>query len=141
MKRASPRPSNCPFPWQRSFPFNHPLLFVIPSAPACRRSKRLACGKLREEGTGRRRSPSTHECPIPWQQPFPFNHPLLFVIPPAPACRGSEARNLRCASISPRFPRASELRQSAFYDAETFPRSASRNLLCGEVASVISFSE
>ena len=31
--------------------------------------------------------------------PLPFNNPLLFVIP-------SEARNLRCASIPPRFPRA-----------------------------------
>jgi hypothetical protein len=28
---------------------------------------------------------------IPWQQSCAYNHPLLFVIPPAPACRGSEA--------------------------------------------------
>jgi hypothetical protein len=31
------------------------------------------------------------------QQAFPCNDPLLFVIPPAPACRGSEARNLQFA--------------------------------------------
>ena len=33
-----------------------------------------------------------NNCPILGNGPFPFNNPLLFVIPPAPACRGSSRR-------------------------------------------------
>src|SRR6201987_1997940 len=77
------------------FPINNPLLSVIPPAPACRGRacdffppQRRVVPKeraLSKEGV------RTNNRAIPWQQFYAYNNPLLFVIPPAPACRGSEA--------------------------------------------------
>src|ERR1700751_4912854 len=77
------------------FPINNPLLSVIPPAPACRgracdffppkRRVRPKERALSKEGV------RTNNRAIPWQQSYAYNNPLLFVIPPAPGCRGSEA--------------------------------------------------
>jgi hypothetical protein len=79
-----------------SLGFHFTARLFIPSEETCLR-------QVQRGMNWESRVPSTHESHIPWQQRFPFNYPLLFVI------RRSEARNLLCALIPPRLSRATLL--------------------------------
>src|ERR1700760_2459461 len=56
------------------FSFDNTLLFLIPRACDFLLSHENGCCRWR--GHSR-----PNNCPIPWQRPFPFRYPLLFVIP------------------------------------------------------------